>query len=150
MLSIDARRLGANMGRAISGDDDFERGAITHFYMTAKTYALLGMINTPQVFQRLVHQPHAGLQRKLAAAKPLVGKFPLGAWTEILLKVPAPQGEQSVHPDGSYLSGERALHWCRAHLRYRLGQWEVVSDHWRGNPAIGIKQSRYRVESSAP
>jgi hypothetical protein len=116
-------------------------------FVTARSYALLGMINTPRIFQRIVHQPHSGLNRKMVAAKPLLGKFPLGAWTEILLKVPAPEdGPKSVSGAEGYLSGERALHWCRAHLRYRLGQWEIVSDHWRGNPAIGIKQSRYRLE----
>lgn len=130
--------------------DVIERGIHGKMFITAEVYALLGMINTPRIFQRLIHQPHAGLQRKLMAAQPLIGTFPVGAWTEILLKVPAPPtGPQSVST-GGYLTGERALHWCRAHLRYRLGQWEVVSDHWRGNPAIGIKRSRYRLESTYP
>jgi hypothetical protein len=138
---------GRNYPQLASEIPDIEkRGLYGKLFVTAEVYALLGMINTPRVFQRLAHEPHAGLQRKMVAAKPLVGKFPLGAWTEILLKVPAPKGEQSVKGDGGYLSGERALHWCRAHLRYRLGQWEIVSDHWRGNPALGMKQSRYRLE----
>lgn len=95
-------------------------------------YALLGMINTPRIFQRIVHQPHAGLQRKMVAAKSLIGKFPLGAWTEILLKVPAPEGgPKSTSGTDGYLSGERALHWCRAHLRYRLGHRRAQLMPWR-------------------
>ena len=127
------------------GDDDPKiRGYLAQQYLTAMLYSFLGMINTPRVFQRNVHSPHIGLQRKLVAAKSLVGKYPLGAWTEILLKVPGPESGGGVAAAG-YLTGERALHWCRAHLRYRLGQWEIVKDHWRGNPAIGIKRSRYRL-----
>lgn len=110
-------------------------------------YAFLGMINAPRVFQRTIHSPHLGLQRRLLAAKSLVGKYPLGAWTEILLKIPAPASIGGSLDQG-FMTGERALHWCRAHLRYRLGQWEIVTDHWRGNPAMGIKRSRYRVEAA--
>jgi hypothetical protein len=27
-----------------------------------------------------------------------------------------------------------------------MGQLEYVESHWRGNPALGMKRSRYRLE----
>lgn len=87
--------------------------------------------------------PHRGLERALIANQKLVGKFPLHAWTEIKLHVTPPKEAEGEHE--AHLTGERALHFCRAHLRIRLGRLEVVKAHWRGNPAIGIKQSRYTV-----
>lgn len=107
-------------------------------------YAYLALINTPRVIGRRQHMPHAGLQRKLAAARGMVGKFPLHAWSEIVLEVTPPVVDEGEHIAG--LTGGKALHFCRAHLRIRLGKLELVSAHWRGDPALGIKQSRYRVE----
>lgn len=108
------------------------------------TYPLLAMINTPKVIGRKQHMPHAGLQRRLAATCGLVGKFPLHAWTEILLEVGPPRIDDDG-PHEARLTGARALHFCRSHLRIRLGHLELVSAHWRGDPALGLKQSRYRV-----
>lgn len=73
----------------------------------------------------------------------MVGKFPLNAWTEIMLEMtppPAPEGPSTCEVR---LSGTKALHFCRAYLRLRLGRLELVSSHWRGDGALGIKQSRY-------
>jgi len=111
------------------------------------TYANLALINTPRVIGRRQHLPHAGLQRKLAHAKGLVGKFPLHAWTEIKLEVTPPRLDRSAtgEPHETRLTGAKALHFCRCHLRIRLGQLELVSAHWRGDPALGMKQSRYVV-----
>lgn len=105
-------------------------------------FALLAMINTPRIIGRRTHLPHAGLQRKLARSKGMSGKFPLHAWTEIVLEVTPPEmgGEQETR-----LSGHKALHFVRQHLRIRLGQLELVKAHWRGDPALGIKRSRYRL-----
>lgn len=108
-------------------------------------YAILAMINTPRVIGRRQHMPHAGLQRKLARSKGMTGKFPLHAWTEIRLEVTPPHLDPSAigEPHEARLTGARALHFCRCHLRIRLGQLELVTAHWRGDPALGIKQSRY-------
>lgn len=106
-------------------------------------YALLAMINTPRIIGRTTHMPHSGLQRKLAKARGMVGKFPLHAWTEIKLDVGPPkvsEGDQEIR-----LSGRKALHFVRSHLRVRRGLLELVSAHWRGDPALGIKQSRYKL-----
>ena len=44
------------------------------------------------------------------------------------------------------ITGERCLHYCRTYLRVRMGMLEYVEGHWRGNPALGMKRSRYRLE----
>lgn len=110
-------------------------------------YAALSVINTPRVIGRRQHMPHAGLQRKLAQARGMVGKFPLHAWTEIKLEVSPPRLDRSAtgDPHEARLTGAKALHFCRCHLRVRLGQLELVSAHWRGDPALGMKQSRYKL-----
>jgi hypothetical protein len=110
-------------------------------------YGYLAFINTPRVVGRRQHMPHAGLQRKLAHARGMVGKFPLHAWTEIRLEVTPPKLDRSAvgEPHETRLTGAKAQHFCRCHLRIRLGQVELVSAHWRGDPALGIKQTRYRL-----
>lgn len=107
-------------------------------------YAFLAMINTPRVVGRRQHMPHAGLQRKLAKSFGMVGKFPLRAWTEILLDVRPPQIDGGADHEAR-LSGRKALHFCRSHLRIKMGRLELVRAHWRGDPALGIKRSRYKV-----
>lgn len=112
--------------------------------LDAVLYALLAMVNTPRVIGRRQHMPHAGLQRRLAASLRLPGKYPLHAWHELALEVTPPT------PDGgtlreARLTGGKALHFVRGHLRIRQGRLERVSPHWRGDPALGIKQTRYRL-----
>lgn len=115
---------------------------------TVWIYAILAMINTPRVIGRRQHMPHRGLEKRLIANKALVGKFPLRAWTEIRLEVAPPKNESGEPSKGAHLTGERALHFCRAHLRVRLGKLEYVSAHWRGDASLGIKQSRYKLTKS--
>lgn len=110
-------------------------------------YPLLALINTPRIIGRKQFMPHAGLQRKLAAARGMVGKFPLRAWTEIKLDIVPQIVDDAVHE--THLTGSKALHFVRQHLRIRLGRVEIVSPHWRGDPALGIVRSRYRLEDAA-
>lgn len=105
----------------------------------------LAMINTPRVFGRRQHMPHAGLQRKLAAAQGMTGKFPLRAWTEIKLEVRLPRDESESGEHIAVLTGRKCLHFCRAHLRVQNGQIVFVSSCWRGDPSLGIKRSRYSL-----
>lgn len=106
---------------------------------------MLAIINSPKIIGRRQHMPHRGLERSLIAKQKAIGKFPLHAWTEIQLKVTPPKGMSGDEPVEAHLTGQRALHFCRAHLRVRLGRLEVVRAHWRGDASIGIKQSRYKV-----
>lgn len=112
---------------------------------TLLIYALLAMINTPRIIGQRTHMPHAGLQRRLAAARGIQGKFPLRAWTEIVLEVRPPVHADDKDPLEIQLTGARALHFVRSHLRVRRGQLEIVSAYWRGDASLGIKQSRYSI-----
>jgi hypothetical protein len=105
----------------------------------------LAIINTPHIVGRTTRLPHAGLQKRLARAFNMPGKYPLQAWHELKLHVAVPPEFSGEEVEG-HLTGERALHFCRSYLRIRLGQLELVHSHWRGNPALGIKQTRYMVE----
>jgi hypothetical protein len=104
----------------------------------------LALINTPHVISQTVDPPHRGLQKRLGRVLSLPGKYPLQDWHEVKLHV-AVAPEFSGRAGEAHLSGERALHFCRSYLRVRLGRVELVRPHWRGNPAIGIKQTDYRV-----
>jgi hypothetical protein len=104
-------------------------------------YAALAVINSPRVIGRRQIMPHRGLERDLLRAG--VGKFPLHAWTEIKLSVHPPKEDEGEHE--AHLTGKKALHFCRAHLRIKMGRLEYVRAHWRGDPALGMKRSRYKV-----
>lgn len=108
-------------------------------------YALLAIINTPRLIGRKQHMPHRGLERALVRAQPLIGQFPLHAWTELTLSASAMMQQANGVVHEAHLTGERCLHFCRAHLRVRNGQLQQVKAHWRGNPSIGTRQTRYRL-----
>lgn len=108
--------------------------------------AFLLLINSPKVIGRRQHMPHRGLERALTSSMMRCGKFPLHAWTEIKLEVAAPKWAGGNASTEAHLTGEKALHFCRSHIRIRLGRLEIVRSHWRGDPALGIKRSRYVVE----
>lgn len=108
-------------------------------------YAILTLINNPKIIGRRQHMPHRGLERKLLKSRFSGSYFPLRAWTEIMLKVtPTRDARQDPSVEAHY-TGRRAMHFCRAHLRLWDGKLIFVSSHWRGDPTLGIKQSRYRV-----
>jgi hypothetical protein len=109
---------------------------------------MLVLINSPKIIGRRQHMPNAALERNLTRGFG-VGKFPLHAWTEIKLEVAKPPEIDDGEPHEAHLTGRRALHFCRKHIRIRNGQLEYVSAHWRGDPALGIKRSRYTVRPSA-
>lgn len=129
-------------------DDQISKWAIaTEYSSVGLALGSIPIINTPRIIGRRQHMPHRGLERALVRARSMVGKFPLHAWTEILLRVSPPKDASGEASNEAHLTGQRALHFCRAHLRIRMGKLERVSAHWRGDAALGIKQSRYRVSS---
>lgn len=110
--------------------------------------AILALINTPQIVGRVTRLPHAGLQKRLRAAAGLGGTtFPLRAWTEIQLRIRDPEREESVRE--GWLTGGRALHFVRAHLRLYGGRLIYVRGHWRGDSSLGIRRSRYTATREA-
>lgn len=135
-LLFQVGRLNLKTGRMCNWDSDYELECACY------THSALAIINSPRVISRLTRPPHRGLHRDLNRL--YGGKFPLRAWTEIVLKVKDPGIESAT---GGYMTGARALHFVRKHIRIRLGQLEYVSAHWRGDPSVGIRQSRYRVVS---
>lgn len=114
-------------------------------WLIQSSQALLVIINSPKIIGRRQYMPHREIERRLTRQFG-VGKFPLHAWTELRLHVAKPIEIDDGEPHEAHLTGRRALHFCRKHIRIRLGRLEYVSAHWRGDPAIGIKQSRYKVE----
>jgi hypothetical protein len=105
------------------------------------------LINSPHIIGRRQRMPNWSLERKLTS-KMGRGKFPLHAWTEIKLEVGKPIEIDDGEPHEAHLTGKRALHFCRAHVRIKQGRLEYVKSHWRGDPAIGIKQSRYKMAAA--
>jgi hypothetical protein len=103
----------------------------------------LDIIGQPTLCHLKVHQPHRGLERALRRGG--VGKYPLLAWHEVVIKPqdrPLTQREIEGH-----LTGRKCLHFVRGHRRrYRDGRETRVTHHWRGDPALGIARTRYRVE----
>jgi hypothetical protein len=107
---------------------------------SCRLYAQLALINSPRVIGRRQHT------RKLPSMPGFAGsKFPLLAWTEIKLEVSKPILIDDGQPHEATLTGRRALHFCREHIRIKNGKLEYVTSHWRGDASIGIKRSRYVV-----
>lgn len=122
-----------------------EKAALGNTYTLV--LAALAVINTPRVIGRKQHMPHRGLERRLSAALGIQGRFPLHAWTEIKLRISDPEDLGGTGSSEAHYTGQRALHFCRSHLRVRFGRVEIVRAHWRGDASLGIKRSRYKLEA---
>lgn len=91
------------------------------------------------------HPPLKSLQKRLNRSGFAGGKFPLKAWTEIVIDLDAVREEERRAATGS--GGLRAFHWVRGHWWGRhLPQPRWVPAYTRGDASRGICQSRYRVE----
>lgn len=111
-------------------------------------YALLTMINSPRRINQRVVMPHAGLQRALARAHGSVGKYPLHAYKELTLKVGNPIDASDKDAWEDWMSNRMPLHFVRSHKRRvpdRFGPWVQIPACWRGDPALGIKLTRYKL-----
>lgn len=138
-----------NHGEFYLGDDArsiFNRADnFTRAYL-AIILGCLALINTPKSIGRTQYMPQRSLEKRLIKSRPRVGVFPLNAWTEIKLEArltPEEMSEAGLHE--AHLTGRRAYHFCRSHLRIRNGRLEFVKSHWRGDPSLGTKHSRYRI-----
>lgn len=102
----------------------------------------LDLINTPGLIGLCSHDPHRGMARKLAGLRG--GSYPLQAWSEVVLKHQTVIAGNEERLTGSTF--HKCLHFVRSHLRhYRDGHVTVIPAHWRGDPALGIKRTRYRM-----
>lgn len=100
---------------------------------------LLGMINRPREFGQLSHNMHKGFVKKISDSGIRAGKFPFRAYTEILLPVGLPEDKSSLSSRPTGLTWNNPLHFVRKHLR----KGKEIESFWRGDPALGIKRSRY-------
>lgn len=107
------------------------------------SYGALAIINSPKIFQQEKHEVHRGFAKTVRQQK--TPWFSMSDWTEIKLHVSAPS-DVSTKTTETRFSGARAQHFVRSHLRIRLGKLELVSPHWRGDPALGIRQNRYAAQ----
>ena len=98
-----------------------------------KVYALLSIINSPAIFHREILPSH----KKLVRMAKTSWLRQIRPWHKINLSITREASISTGHHDGE-ITGERCLHWVRQHLRFRLGQWELVQAHERGNPEKGI------------
>jgi hypothetical protein len=104
----------------------------------------LAIINSPRIIGRRVHQPHKGLARELKRRDIGIGQ--LLPWHEIKLEVTKPRDIYDGEQHEDVITGRRALHFCRKHLRLcHSGTLTYVREHWRGDPAFGIRRGRYHV-----
>jgi hypothetical protein len=138
LLRLEEARLNRERG-FINGVLEAER-FINHGI--AFSVLALNLINTPGLVGLRQHDPHRGLARKLYAARG--GSYPLRGWSEIVLKHQTRVAEPTEHHTGATF--HKCLHFVRSHLRhYRDGKVTVIPAHWRGDPALGIKRTRYRI-----
>jgi hypothetical protein len=109
----------------------------------ATTVMLLNLINTPGLVGLRQHEPHRGLAKDLARAG--VGSYPLRSWSEVVVKAHSEFAGPGEREAG--VTFRKCLHFVRSHRRrYRDGHVTIIPAHWRGDPALGIKRTRYRVE----
>jgi hypothetical protein len=108
-------------------------------------YGILFIINTPRICGQKVHQPDRAIARRLAKATGSRGRYPLRAWTELTIWCDANDIHELATDEEieAHYTGKKCLHFVRSFLRWRNGQLERVKAHWRGDPALGMKRSRY-------
>jgi len=121
--------------------EGFPQHRANHIQMDA--FPILAMINSPGVVRQRLEPPHKGLQRDLVRAGLLARDVPIARWSEVLLDVDPPPIEGE--PKEARLQGDKALHFCRAHLRIARGRLVRVRGHWRGDSSKGVVLSRYRL-----
>ena len=116
------------------------------FAFLAQFHAYLALINANRVTSRVAHAPHRGLQRELLKRRGNSGKYPLHAWNTVTLKVPPILQDMSDEPPGQAgFTGSRVYHFVRAHNRWPGGRRVKVEHHWRGDPSMGVKRTRYAL-----
>lgn len=129
-----------NVEKGMSADKSETCGKIA-----VSLVGILAFINTPKIIGQRQHMPHRGLEKKLLKDRKNIGIFPLHAWKEILLRITPPKDMSGKDSKEAHLTGQKALHFCRAHLRIMYGKLVVVRGHWRGDASLGIEQRKYKL-----
>lgn len=107
------------------------------------TVLTIDLLNTSGVVGLKQHMAHPRLARDLGRIG--AGRYPLMAWSEVVLKAETRFAELGERVTGT--TYHKCLHFVRSHLRHyrRDGKVIVIPAHWRGDPALGIKRTRYRL-----
>lgn len=106
-------------------------------------YATLSLINSPRIVARSERKASSGLGKFLNRKGD--GPYNLLPWHEVFLDITPPPEATDADGGGSRLTGPRALHFCRQHIRIKRGRLEMVRAHYRGSADVGIAQTQYRV-----
>jgi hypothetical protein len=101
-------------------------------------WAVLALINSP----KLVRHTEVDLNR-LNKKRQARGRYTFHPHHEVRLNVDK-RIIETVAGKGDGAS--RALHFVRTYLRFHRGEYIIVSPHWRGDPALGIRDTSYRVD----
>lgn len=126
----------------------FERDDLDHALDHAqerswRLYATLSLINSPRIVARSDHKVSSGLNKFLNRKGD--GPYNLLPWHEVFLDITPPPEATEAEDGGGRLTGPRALHFCRQHIRIKRGKLEMVRAHYRGSAEVGIAQTQYRV-----
>jgi hypothetical protein len=105
-------------------------------------YATLSLINSPRIVARSDRKPSSGLSKFLNRKGD--GPYNLLPWHEVFLDITPPEATEA-ESGAPRLTGSRALHFCRQHIRIKRGRLEMVRAHYRGSAEVGIAQTQYRV-----
>lgn len=106
-------------------------------------FAFLALMNSPKIV-RLREHDHA----KLNARRIKKGKYPYYPHHEVVLNI---DKHSFMVTRGQGDGPERSLHFVRSHLRfyvhprYKNVEVTIVQPHWRGNPELGIRNTRYAM-----
>lgn len=103
-------------------------------------FTMLDIINTPGIVRLTEGAVHRGFARTMKNAG-----YPLRAWHEVKID---PKAIKTVTKNNYTPAFHMPLHFVRSHRRRVWQQDVVIRAHWRGDPALGIEQTRYRVDPS--
>lgn len=108
-----------------------------------RLYATLSLINSPRIVARSERQASSKLSKFLNRKGD--GQYNLLPWHEVFLDITPPPEATEAADGATRLTGPRALHFCRQHIRIKRGKLEMVRAHYRGSAEVGIAQTQYRV-----
>jgi hypothetical protein len=102
-------------------------------------FAFLALINSPKIIKRDPARLDRLNKKRVAA-----GRYTYHPHHVVRLNV-----DRKLYRVGASDGGDgasRALHFVRAHLRLWNGRYILVSPHWRGDPAVGMRKTSYEID----
>lgn len=103
-------------------------------------WAILALINSPKIIRQQPIDLSRLNKRRLA-----LGRYTFHPHHEVRLNIDK-HIIDTVSGEGEGAS--KCLHFVRTHLRFvpHWGQYTLVHPHWRGDPALGIRDTHYRAD----